>query len=138
MLTTQCLCTQLRRAARGVTRVYDDALQGIGLTVAQFSLLRHLARLERPSISELAEAMGLDRSTLGRNLRPLQAEGLVELQGDAGDQRNRLVLLTAAGRERLEQGAQPWEAAQRRMYERLGVERREQLMALLGELETLD
>ncbi|MED5612037.1 MULTISPECIES: MarR family winged helix-turn-helix transcriptional regulator [Pseudomonas] len=138
MLTTQCLCTQLRRAARGVTRVYDDALQGIGLTVAQFSLLRHLARLEQPSISELAEAMGLDRSTLGRNLRPLQAEGLVVLQGDAGDQRNRLVLLTAAGRERLEQGAQPWEAAQRRMYERLGAERREQLMALLGELEALD
>lgn len=138
MLTTQCLCTQLRRAARGVTRVYDDALQGIGLTVAQFSLLRHLVRLEQPSISALAEAMGLDRSTLGRNLRLLQAEGLVELQGDAEDQRNRLVRLSPAGRERLEQGTAPWEAAQRRMFERLGEERRGQLMALLGELEVLE
>ncbi|MDF3931802.1 MarR family winged helix-turn-helix transcriptional regulator [Pseudomonas citronellolis] len=138
MLTTQCLCTQLRRAARGVTRVYDDALQDIGLTVAQFSLLRHLARLEQPSISALAEAMGLDRSTLGRNLRPLQADGLVELLGDADDQRNRLVQLTAQGRERLERGAQPWEDAQQRMFARLGEERREQLMALLGELEALD
>lgn len=137
MLTTQCLCTQLRRAARGVTRVYDDALQGVGLTVAQFSLLRHLARLDEPSISALAEAMGLDRSTLGRNLKPLQADGLVQLQGDAGDQRNRLVLLTAFGRERLEQGAEPWEAAQQRMYEQLGEANRAQLMALLGELESL-
>lgn len=137
MLTTQCLCTQLRRAARGVTRVYDDALQGVGLTVAQFSLLRHLARLDEPSISALAEAMGLDRSTLGRNLKPLQADGLVQLQGDAGDQRNRLVLLTASGRERLEQGAEPWEAAQQRMYEQLGEANRAQLMALLGELESL-
>lgn len=137
MLKTQCLCTQLRRAARGVTRVYDDALQGIGLTVAQFSLLRHLARLDEPSISALADAMGLDRSTLGRNLKPLQAEGLVELQGDAGDQRNRLVLLTDTGRERLEQGAAPWEAVQQRMHEQLGEANRAQLMALLGELESL-
>ncbi|SDH93636.1 MarR family winged helix-turn-helix transcriptional regulator [Pseudomonas panipatensis] len=137
MLTTPCLCTRLRRAARGVTRVYDDALQGVGLTVAQYSLLRHLARLEQPSISTLAEALGLERSSLGRNLRPLQAEGLLELQGDASDQRNRLVLLTAAGRQRLEQGAAPWEAAQRYLLARLGEQRREQLMALLGELEDL-
>lgn len=137
MLKTQCLCTQLRRAARGVTRVYDDALRGIGLTAAQYSLLRHLARLDEPSISALAEAMGLDRSTLGRNLRPLQNEGLLELQGDAGDQRNRLVLLTAAGRERLAQGNKSWEAAQRCVGERLGDEQRRQLMALLGELESL-
>lgn len=75
MLTSECICTHLRRAARGVSRHYDEALAGFGVNVAQFSLLRHLQRLDRPSITTLAEAMGLERSTLGRNLRVLEAEG---------------------------------------------------------------
>ena len=101
MLASQCLCTNLRRAARGVSRHYDGALDGFGINVAQYSLLCNLQRLDQPSISSLADAMGLDRSTLGRNLRVLEGEGLVRLvEGD--DLRNRLVLLTAAGEERLQ------------------------------------
>lgn len=98
MLTSECICTHLRRAARGVSRHYDEALAGFGVNVAQFSLLRHLQRLDRPSITTLAEAMGLERSTLGRNLRVLEADGLVAL-GEGDDQRNRVVLLTAAGKQ---------------------------------------
>ena len=79
MLPSQCLCTNLRRAARGVSRHYDGALDGFGINVAQYSLLCNLQRLDQPSISELAEAMGLDRSTLGRKLRVLEGEGLVAL-----------------------------------------------------------
>ncbi len=91
MLASQCLCTNLRRAARGVSRHYDGALDGFGINVAQYSLLCNLQRLDQPSISSLADAMGLDRSTLGRNLRVLEGEGLVRLvEGD--DLRNRLVL----------------------------------------------
>lgn len=74
MLPSQCLCINLRRAARGVSRYYDGALDGFGINVAQYSLLSNLARLDQPSISSLAEAMGLDRSTLGRNLRVLEGE----------------------------------------------------------------
>jgi DNA-binding MarR family transcriptional regulator len=106
MLTSECICTHLRRAARGVSRHYDEALAGFGVNVAQFSLLRHLQRLDRPSITSLAEAMGLERSTLGRNLRVLEAEGLVRL-ADGDDQRNRLVLLTEAGRARLKRRTRP-------------------------------
>lgn len=136
MLTTQCLCTKLRRSARAVTRVYDDALKGVGLTTAQFSLLRHLSRLDQPSISELAEAMGLDRSTLGRNLRPLEGEGLVRLDGGE-DQRNRIVVLTPAGAERIERGRLAWDAAQVEVAEHLGETKRRQLEALLDELAAL-
>lgn len=100
MLTSECICTHLRRAARGVSRHYDEALAGFGVNVAQFSLLRHLQRLDRPSITALAEAMGLERSTLGRNLRVLEADGLVAL-GEGDDQRNRVVLLTEAGKQLL-------------------------------------
>ena len=79
MLPTQCLCTNLRRAARGVSRHYDGALDGFGINVAQYSLLCNLKRLDQPSISTLAEAMGLDRSTLGRNVRVLEGAGLLKM-----------------------------------------------------------
>lgn len=133
MLPSQCLCTNLRRAARGVSRYYDGALDGFGINVAQYSLLNNLLRLDQPSISSLAEAMGLDRSTLGRNVRVLEAAGLVRLlEGD--DQRNRLVQLTEAGHERLAAALPAWEVAQQRLIDRLGAQKRETLLALLNEL----
>ena len=133
MLPTQCLCTNLRRAARGASKHYDGALEGFGINVAQYSLLSNLKRLEQPSTSSLAEAMGLDRSTLGRNLLVLEGVGLVKLSGGA-DQRNRLVCLTETGNERLAAALPAWEAAQQRLMDRLGEERRAQLLALLDEL----
>ena len=133
MLPSQCLCTNLRRAARGVSRYYDGVLDGFGINVAQYSLLNNLLRLDQPSISSLAEAMGLDRSTLGRNVRVLEAAGLVRLQ-EGDDQRNRLVQLTEAGHERLAAALPAWEAAQQRLIDRLGAQKRETLLALLNEL----
>ncbi|MBN3861417.1 MarR family transcriptional regulator [Pseudomonas frederiksbergensis] len=133
MLPSQCLCTNLRRAARGVSRHYDGALGGFGINVAQYSLLCNLQRLDQPSISSLAEAMGLDRSTLGRNLRVLEGEGLVTLV-EGEDMRNRIVLLTETGRERLAAALPAWEAAQQRLIDRLGAEKREILLKLLDEL----
>ncbi|WP_252273974.1 MarR family winged helix-turn-helix transcriptional regulator [Pseudomonas subflava] len=137
MLPTQCLCTKLRRASRGVTRIYDEALADVGLNAAQFSLLRYLQRLGQPSISTLAEAMGLDRSTLGRNLRVVEGMGLVQL-GSGADQRSRQVLLSEAGRQVLERGAPLWERAQQALALRLGADKRAELMRLLDDLETID
>jgi DNA-binding MarR family transcriptional regulator len=133
MLTSECICTHLRRAARGVSRHYDEALAGFGINVAQFSLLRHLQRLDRPSITTLAEAMGLERSTLGRNLRVLEAEGLVAL-ADGDDQRNRMVLLTGAGEARLQAAHPAWEQAQLSLVEQLGEGQRDELVRLLERL----
>jgi DNA-binding MarR family transcriptional regulator len=133
MLPTSCLCTQLRRASRGVTRRYDDALAVVGLGAAQFSLLRHVQRLGQPSISVLAEAMGLDRSTLGRNLRVLEELGLLQL-GEGRDLRAREVRLTEAGLQRIEQALPLWEQVQRELNARLGTDRRAELMELLDQL----
>ncbi|MCG8295327.1 MarR family winged helix-turn-helix transcriptional regulator [Pseudomonas entomophila] len=133
MLTSECICTHLRRAARGVSRHYDEALAGFGINVAQFSLLRHLQRLDRPSITSLAEAMGLERSTLGRNLRVLEADGLVQL-ADGDDQRNRVVLLSEAGRARLEAAQPAWEQAQAQLVEQLGEDQRDALVRMLEHL----
>ncbi|MNK69448.1 MarR family protein [compost metagenome] len=96
-------------------------------------MLCNLQRLDQPSISTLAEAMGLDRSTLGRNLRVLEGDGLVTLV-EGEDMRNRIVLLTEAGAERLKAALPAWEAAQQRLIDRLGAEKRETLLKLLDEL----
>lgn len=133
MLTSTCICTHLRRAARGVSRHYDEALEGFGINVAQFSLLRHLQRLDRPSISVLAEAMGLDRSTLGRNLKVLEAEGLVAL-AEGHDLRNRVVLLTAEGAQRVRIAEPAWQKAQEGLVGTLGAEQRDELIRLLEQL----
>ncbi|NBA97775.1 MarR family winged helix-turn-helix transcriptional regulator [Pseudomonas sp. R5(2019)] len=133
MNSPQCLCTHLRRASRGVSRHYDEALEGFGINIAQFSLLRNLERLDQPSISTLAEAVGLDRSTLGRNLRVLEAQGLVSLV-EGEDHRNRLVLLTAEGLARIEAAKPAWKAAQQSLLEQLGEDRRDLLVKLLEQL----
>ena len=137
MTTTHCLGTQLRRTARGVTKRYDDALADVGLTTAQFSLLRHLERLESPSITDLAAAMGLERSTLGRNVRVLEGQGLLEL-GNAVDQRNRLVSMTALGRARLDDAVHAWNDVQLQLTQKFGSEKRAALIALLDELHALE
>lgn len=133
MLTSECICTHLRRAARGVSRHYDEALADFGINVAQFSLLRQLQRLDRPSITTLAQVMGLDRSTLGRNLKVLEAEGLVTL-AEGADQRNRVVLLSEAGATCLHDAGPAWEQAQLSLLDKLGAGQRDELVRLLGVL----
>ncbi|MGX5218792.1 MarR family winged helix-turn-helix transcriptional regulator [Pseudomonas sp. S9] len=137
MLSTQCLCTQLRRASRGVSKLYDDALSAIGINVAQYSLLKHLQRLEQPSISNLALALGLDRSTLGRNLRVLEARDLVVMQ-EGADQRNRIVLLSAHGEQVIEAAFAAWQGVQQLLVERMGAEQVDELSHLLAKLQAFD
>ncbi|MFB4370497.1 MULTISPECIES: MarR family winged helix-turn-helix transcriptional regulator [unclassified Pseudomonas] len=134
MLPTECLCTRLRRASRGVSKLYDDALSGVGLSVAQYSLLRHLQRLYQPSITDLADAVGLERSTLGRNLRLLEGRGLVAL-ADGADQRNRLVSLTIRGEKLLAEALDAWQGVQLELKQRLQPHHLQALDELLASLD---
>ncbi|MEZ5862226.1 MAG: MarR family winged helix-turn-helix transcriptional regulator [Geminicoccaceae bacterium] len=111
MLEVACHCTNARRAARSLTEHYDAVLAPSGLKVTQFSLLRATGRLGRPSISALAAATGLDRSTLGRNLRVLERAGHVRL-GPGRDERTRLVEITEAGAAAVTAALPPWERTQ--------------------------
>lgn len=111
MLDVACYCTQGRRLARALTDAYDDALAPSGLKVTQFSLLRMVARLDTPTISSVAVATGLDRSTLGRNLKIMRKDGWITLSaGD--DERTRVVTLTKAGRLAIQHALPLWERAQ--------------------------
>jgi DNA-binding MarR family transcriptional regulator len=134
--SSPCVCARLRRASRALTRVYDEALQPIGLTVTQFSLLRNVERMGEPTVTELADVTGHERSGLWRGLQPLARDGLLIL-APGSDQRTRRVRLTDAGRDVLVRGLPGWTAAQTRVETVLGEERRGELIKLLQELESL-
>ncbi|HWA80810.1 MAG TPA: MarR family transcriptional regulator, partial [Acetobacteraceae bacterium] len=93
-----CLCLHLQRAARAVARRFDDVLRPFGLTNGQFSLMMSLNRPVPASIKSVAALLGLDRTTLTANLKPLERRGLVSEAVDDADRRTRRLVLTQAGR----------------------------------------
>lgn len=110
-----CACIALRRATRAVTAAYDAALAPSGLRVTQFSVLRTLARLGPLGVTRLAEKVALDRSTMGRNLDPLERRGLVHIEVGVTDQRERVAHLTPAGEAAIEAALPLWRDAQDRV-----------------------
>ena len=114
-----CYCANARRAALALTSAYDEALAPHQLRVTQFSLLRAVERHGTPNFTALARATGLDRSTLGRNLRLLEVQGLVSLSPGA-DQRDRVVALSPAGRARVRVAARTWARVQESLAQALG------------------
>lgn len=126
-----CACFNLRKAARAITQLYDGALAPSGLRATQFSLLAVLRAMGEPTISRLAKAMVMDRTTLTRNLRPLEKLGLLEVIVGK-DRRTRHVGLTALGRDRLATAFPLWREAQARVARGLGEARRERLLSDLA------
>lgn len=128
--TGGCTCFRVRRAARRVTQLYDHYLAGAGLRITQFSLLSHLRAAGPLTMTELADRMSMDRTTLTRNLRPLQRQGFVAIAvGD--DRRRRELTLTAAGERAYKSGIGQWQKAQRAVFDELGPETVSELHRLL-------
>ena len=127
---TGCTCFRLRKLTRRITQFYDARLAPAGLRVTQYSLLAHLSRDGPMTMSVLADAMEMDRTTLTRNLQPLADEGLVKLApGD--DARRRVVSSTEAGRQAWLAAREHWRRAQDEVNRALGVEQVAALHALL-------
>lgn len=131
-----CACSRLRRAARAITQLYDDALLPSGLKSTQFGLLRTLERRESLTISALAAEMLLDRTALSRNLEPLVERGLVAI-ATGNDLRTRRVTMSPEGRHLLESAERHWAQAQREVSRRLGRQRLADLYGLLDDVERL-
>jgi DNA-binding MarR family transcriptional regulator len=117
-----CACHRIRMAARAVTRTYDDALRPVGLRATQLSLLAAVSLEGAVSISALANLVGMDRSTLTRNLGPLEKAGLLKI-GSEGWRRSRTLAITTRGRARLAEAVPLWEGAQQRLKQTLGAHR---------------
>jgi DNA-binding MarR family transcriptional regulator len=104
-----CLCFAAQRAARALSRRFDEVLRPVGLTSGQFSLLMSLNQPKPPSVGSIARLLGMDRTTLTANLKPLERQGLVETDIDPSDRRGRLLVLTSAGRKRLQAALPVWQ-----------------------------
>lgn len=116
-----CNCLAIRQAARRVTQFYDRQLAAAGLRASQFSILRKLARLGPLSINELAGAMVMEHTAMGRALRPLERDGLIAV-GAGRDRRTRALRLTPIGEERLAAAEARWRAAQQQFEQTVGAE----------------
>lgn len=129
----QCTCGELRKAARAITQLYDSAVEPSGLLITQLAVLRTIANSGSETISHLAEKLEMDRTTLTRNLSPLEKKGLIRI--DAGkDQRTRLVEITTKGRQAAEKAIPRWEDIQLQVIDQIGEARWRMLMDELSEV----
>jgi DNA-binding MarR family transcriptional regulator len=128
---SDCNCLAVRQAARYVTQLYDRHLAASGLRTSQYGILAKLKRLGPMTINELAAELVIDRTTLGRNIRPLERDGLITITSGRTDRRVKELRLTAGGDERLNETRDSWIAAQRSFEAGFGPERSAELRELL-------
>jgi DNA-binding MarR family transcriptional regulator len=131
-----CACFNIRKTARVITQLYDEALRPTGLRVTQFSIVMATRSLEPVTLSRLSGVMAMDRTTLTRNLRPLEREGLISIE-PGKDRRERQVIVTTHGQQVLAKAIPLWERLQTRFAERFGPERLQQFFGDLSELRAV-
>ncbi|WP_260928251.1 MarR family winged helix-turn-helix transcriptional regulator [Novosphingobium sp. 9] len=130
-----CACNALRKASRAVTRFYDEVMEDTGLSLAQYAVLRNIAWHEPLPLMDLSHILVMDRTTLYRALRPLERDGWVALEDGHG--RAKTVRLTHKGHDAVANSTDAWQAAQRRLIERFGLDRWATTEAALHELVTI-
>ena len=127
-----CAAGTLRRANRVVSRYYDSILKPSGLRATQYTVVA-LAAVKSPiAVNQMARMLVMDRTTLARDLQPLERDGLVRVEIDPSDNRVRLVSITPKGQATLEVAQPLWQQAQSKMADLFGEER---LLQLIGELK---
>ena len=132
-IASRCTCFHLRRATRRTTQVYDRELAKVGLSLNEYSILRR-AR-EPKTLSALAETLGMDRTTLTRNLKPLLDAGWLQETRSDEDARRKHIAITAAGRRLLKRAEPHWQRAQDQIEHLFGAQ---DTAALHTTLERLD
>jgi DNA-binding MarR family transcriptional regulator len=133
-----CNCLALRQASRHVTQFYDQLLASSGLRTTQFSILIRLRLAGPMTINALAKALVMDRTTLGRNILPLEREGLIDVVSGRADRRSKILRLTKAGAARLRAARAGWTQAQAKFEAAFGGRRAAGLRALLQAVTATD
>lgn len=122
-----CNCFASRKAARLITKLYEEHLAPAGLTSSQFALLAHLDEAGSASLRELVDTLAMERTSIVRALQPLERDGLVLHLPDPADARRNVASLSDAGRRRFQQAVPLWRAAQGEFERRFGSELARQL-----------
>lgn len=126
-----CVCFNLRRVTRVVTQFFDAEMRRYGIRPTQGSVLTVLMAKDRWSMEELSDWLGMERTTLVRNLRPLQRDGWVRVGGGGRGRRVELAI-TAKGRKQIEKLAPAWKSAQSAVVKTLGKQRWSSILSDLG------
>lgn len=129
-----CLCALIRKAGRIVTRQYDKCLKPSGLKVTQFSMLANIARNPAISVSELAELLFMDQTTVSRNLRVLEKSGYIHLEPEMTDHRTKRIQIADIGISKMNEARPLWEKAQLDMERVLG---RQSIEGMMGSLKKI-
>lgn len=132
----RCVSSNLRRASRAITQCYNHWLRPSGLLITQFSLLGSLLQLGEQPMTTLAEEILMDRTTLSRNVQPLERQGWVTVRPDEADRRVQIVAITPAGKDVFMAAIPLWQAAQAQVAEQLGAGNVTRLLEQLQELNT--
>lgn len=134
----ECTCLAVRQAARHVTQFYDQCLAASGLRTTQFAILVKLKRIGPLTINALAADLVMDRTTLGRNILPLQREGLIAVEKGSSDRRSKELRVTEAGAARLRTAIEGWVRAQTQFEAVFGPQRTLELRTLLHAVSASD
>lgn len=111
-MATDCVAVRVRILNRVISGIYDDALRPLGLGAGQLNVLIVVGRLENPRVSEIAEVLRMDQSTVSRNIKPLLRDGLLSSSSDEADARAQRISLTRRGVAKIDQAYPAWKAAQ--------------------------
>jgi DNA-binding MarR family transcriptional regulator len=126
-----CNCLALRQASRYITGVYDQVLSDAGLRVTQFSILYKLSALGPMTVNEMSAELVMDRTTLTRNLKPLERDELVVSGPSEHDRRERVITLTPAGKAKVSAVLPLWRKAQQTFEQQFGAVKARELRTLL-------
>ena len=131
-----CACFNVRKSARVITKHFDDALQSLELKPTQFTILAVLSSVDAITVTDLAEYMILDRTTLTRNLRPLEKQGMIKT-GPGEDKRTRMISLSKKGLNKLEKAIPLWKQAQKDVTKYMGSNRFDKFLNELNYVEKM-
>ncbi len=127
LINSRDCCFNVRKAARAITQIYDHCLEPAGIRATQFTLLVSMASATARTLTEMASTLVMDRTTLTRNLKPLEKLGFIETT-EPRDKRSKAYALTAKGRETLDKGIPLWQIAQNKVISGLGQDRADNLL----------
>jgi DNA-binding MarR family transcriptional regulator len=114
-----CTCGELRKAARAITLLYDNAFKSSGLLSTQFNVLQSIYNIDSIRISDLANKLGMDRTTLTRDLSVLERQGFIDIS-QGNDHRTRIVTATQKGRNAVGKTILLWNEIQRKVKQKMG------------------
>src|SRR5579859_2024405 len=133
-----CNCTAVRQAARHMQRFYDACLAETGLRGTQYTILLYLSRQQTLTVNALAEALVMDRTTVGHAVKPLERDGVIAIDVDPADRRSRLISLTPQGAARVQDGFNAWRKGQRLFEEKFGSDKAKDMRRTMAEVVETD